>query len=567
MEKNKQLKWGQYTRKSSEQDDKQAASIESQKRELGELASRERIIVSPALCLEESHSAKRPGRPVFNELLGLIEKGKINALLVWSANRISRNAIDAAYIIDLMDRGLLLEVRTPSQVYRNTPNDKFLLQLFCSQGKLENDNKGVDVKRGLKEKAIGGGRSGPAPVGYKNFTHEDGKKSIVPDPERFALVRNMWTLMLSGNYSVAEIMRITNDELGLRTPKRKGGGGGKKLTKGLTYIIFNRPFYCGEFEFPVGSENFYKGTHEPMITREEYDRVQMLLGRKGRPRPKTRSFVYRGPIHCGECGGAVTAEEKHHCVCTNCKHKFSYTHTTECPKCHTDMEHMKNPVTRDYILYHCTKRTSPNCTQGCINEDELERQLVKELTQLEISPNFRGWALDVLKRQNANESADREVILKAQRKEYDAVVEKIDNLIDMRAGKEIDEDEYRRKKEILLKEKDRVYALLGDTDKRIENWLEVAERGFNFAETARTRFANDTSEDLHVRKEVFAMLGSNYVLKDKMIRIQADDLLFAIKEVKEASLVSINAFEPTEKGSTAMQMEPSYVASPNLLRD
>ncbi len=565
MEKSKQLKWGQYTRKSSEQDDKQAASIESQKRELGELAEREHIIVSPSLCLEESHSAKRPGRPGFNKLLDLIEKGKINALLVWSANRISRNAIDAAYIIDLMDRGLLHEVRTPSQVYRNTPNDKFLLQLFCSQGKLENDNKGVDVKRGLKEKAIGGGRSGPAPVGYKNFTHEDGKKSIVPDPERFALVKNMWTLMLTGNYSVAKIMDITNDELGLRTPKRKGGGGGKKLTKGLTYYILNRPFYCGEFEFPVGSGNFYKGTHVPMITREEYDRVQVLLGRKGRPRPKTHEFTYRGPIRCGECGGAVTAEEKHHCVCTNCKHKFSYTHTTACPKCHTDMENMKNPVTRDYVLYHCTKRTNPNCSQGCINEDELERQITQELSKIEITPRFKSWALDVLKRQNANEASDRDAIIKTQRKDYDAVVEKIDNLIDMRAGKEIDEDEYRRKKATLLTEKARVYSLLTDTDKRIENWLEVAERGFKFAETASARFNADTSEDLHARKEVFSTLGSNYVLKDKKISIQADALLFAIKEVKKESQSSANAFEPTQNGSTAMQMEPSYVLSPNLL--
>jgi DNA invertase Pin-like site-specific DNA recombinase len=569
MEKNKQIqKWAKYRRKSTEADDRQAASLESQDRELDELAGRDGTIVSEEFNFSEAHSAKHAGkRPVFNHLLDLIERGKVNSLLAWSANRISRNAIDAAQVVDLMDRGKLLEVRTPSQSFRNTPQDKFMLALFCMQGKLENDNKGVDVVRGLKNKAIGGGRSGPAPLGYKNFTNERGQKSIVPDPERFHIIRKMWTLMLTGDHSVAEIMRIVNDDMGLRTPKRKNGSGAKKLTKSLAYYILVRPFYCGEFEFPLGSNNHYKGTHVPMITREEFDRVQILLGRKGRPRPKTREFVYRGPITCGECKGSVTAEEKHHCVCSNCKHKFSYSHRTDCPKCATDMENMKNPVTRDYILYHCAKRTNPNCTQGCINQDELERQLEKELAKLEISPKFKGWALDVLKRQNANESADREMIMKIQRKDYDAVVEKIDNLIDMRAGNEIDEDEYRRKKAVLLAEKARVYALLGDTDKRIENWIEVAERGFNFAETACERFNADKSEDLHVRKEVFATLGSNYTLRDKKISIEADDLLFAIKSVKEESLVGINAFEPTQKGSTATQMEPSYVLSPNLLRD
>ena len=137
----------------------------------------------------------------------------------------------------------------------------------------------------------------------------------------------------------------------------------------------------------------------------------------------------------------------------------------------------------------------------------------------------------------------------------------------MRAGKEIDEDEYRRKKVVLLAEKSRLQGLLVNVDKRIENWLEVAERGFNFAETASARFNADKSEDLHVRKEIFATLGSNYTLKDKKLIIEADDLLFAIKRVKESSTLIPSPFEPTQKGSTATQMEPSYVLSPNELPD
>lgn len=568
MEKTKQqLKWGKYRRKSSEADDRQIASLDSQDRELDEVADREGIVVPGQYNLEESHSAKRPGRPVFGQLLDLIERGKINALLVWSHNRISRNAIDAAYIVDLMDRGKLLEVRTPQQVFRNTPNDKFLLTLFCGQGKQENDSKGVDVVRGLKDKAIRGERSGPAPLGYMNVSDAKGKKSIVPDPERFPIVRQLWDLMLTGGYSVAKIVDIASDDLGLRTPKRKNGSGVKKITKSLVYYILTRTYYYGEFEFPAKSGNIYVGTHTPMITREEYDLVQVLLGRKGRPRQKTREFVYRGPIRCGECNGAVTAEIKRHCVCSNCDHKFSRISRTDCPKCHTDIGEMKNPVLRGYVLYHCAKKTTPGCSQGALNEEELERQLIMELTQLEISPKFRDWALQVLKRQNANESADREAIIKVQRKDYDAAVEKIDNLVDMRAGKEIDVDEFRRKKVILLAEKSRLHGLLGNVDKRIEHWLETVERGFNFAETARDDFANDTSEDLHKRKVVFATLGSNYLLKDKKISIQADDLLLGIKKAEEALMVPAEWFEPAENGSTTTQSEPSYAISPIGLRD
>ena len=73
-----------------------------------------------------------------------------------------------------MDRGKLIEVRTPGQIFRNNPNDKFLLNLFCSQAKLENDNKGVDVKRGLQAKVKSGWFPGAAPVGYKNTPDREG---------------------------------------------------------------------------------------------------------------------------------------------------------------------------------------------------------------------------------------------------------------------------------------------------------------------------------------------------------------------------------------------------------
>ncbi|QQS44711.1 recombinase family protein [Candidatus Roizmanbacteria bacterium] len=67
-------------------------------------------------------------------------------MLTWHPDRLSRNAGDLGVIVDLMDQGKLKEIRTYSQTFRNTPNDKFLLMILCSQAKLENDNKGINVK-------------------------------------------------------------------------------------------------------------------------------------------------------------------------------------------------------------------------------------------------------------------------------------------------------------------------------------------------------------------------------------------------------------------------------------
>src|SRR5205085_2283722 len=121
-------------------------------------------------------------RKLFNEMVRMIERGEANAILVWHPNRLSRNSVDTGLLIYLMDEGKLLEIRTPGQAFKNTPNDKFLFNLLCSQAKLENDNKSVDVKRGLKTKAGMGWRPGFAPLGYLNHTNEQAVDIIIEDP-------------------------------------------------------------------------------------------------------------------------------------------------------------------------------------------------------------------------------------------------------------------------------------------------------------------------------------------------------------------------------------------------
>ena len=133
------LKYFLYARKSSEQEDHQVLSIDSQKGELESLARREKLqIVS---LLEESYSAKAPGREIFNEMIKRVEKGEANGILAWHPNRLSRNSVDTGYLVYLMDQNKLQEIKTPGQPFKNTPNDKFLLNLLCSQAKLEKITK------------------------------------------------------------------------------------------------------------------------------------------------------------------------------------------------------------------------------------------------------------------------------------------------------------------------------------------------------------------------------------------------------------------------------------------
>ena len=175
-----------YVRKSSEDDERQAMSIDSQIKEMTDLAIKDGIVIKEVR--KESHSAKASGkRPVFMGILTDLREGRFTGILTWAPDRLSRNAGDLGMLVDLMDQGKLLQIRTSSQVFSNNPNEKFLLMILCSQAKLENDQKGLNVKRGIRAKCEMGFRPGMAPLGYFNRAF-NGIKDVIVDPERGPIV-------------------------------------------------------------------------------------------------------------------------------------------------------------------------------------------------------------------------------------------------------------------------------------------------------------------------------------------------------------------------------------------
>lgn len=529
MENQKQtIKYIAYCRRSSDVEDRQILSIPAQKNELAEIAKRENLKVVETL--EESHSAKKPSRPIFNQLLEKFEKGEANGLLVWSANRISRNSIDTGRIVFLMDEGKLLEVKTPSQTFRITPNDKFLLNLFCSQAKLENDAKGEDVKRGLKAKCEKGLYPAPAPTGYVNDKFAPrGSKQIFPDKERFSSVRKMVELMLTGNYNPPQIRKIATDEWGFRMPN------GKKMGRNTIYNIFTNSVYYGMFEYPKGSGLWYKGIHEPLMNSEEYDKIQFLLGRKGRPRPKTHVFAFTGMIKCGECmDSMVTAEEK--------------------------IKKQKNGKVHRYIYYHCSKRKHPNCTQKCIEEKVLEEQIKKAIKEFTIPADLHNFALKWCRIENAKESKTTNAVINTQQKAYKDCINKIYGLIDMRAAKEISEDEFKVRKEQLSAEKKRFEGLFATTNQSVDRWVKKADEVFDFARDALVAFEKG---DAMKKKEILSKFGSNLLLKDRMILIDTENTLIPMKEVANQE----KRLETVKTGKNEMEIEQIYAQSPEMLRD
>jgi len=342
-----------YARKSTESDEKQALSIESQVKEMLTIADRDGLTVVD--IRRESHSAKESGqRPVFKELLEDVRRGRYTGILTWAPDRLSRNAGDLGSVVDLMDENKLIEIRTYGQHFKNSPNEKFLLMILCSQAKLENDNKSINVKRGLRTRCEMGLRPGPAVVGYLNEKRMDKKCEVVIDHERAPIVKQMFEKVAYEQWSGRKLFHWLKFELNFKTRN-----GNKGLTLSNIYLILQNPIYYGVFEYPKKSGNFYTGKHEPIISKELFDQVQGQVKSQVLRVQEPKEFAFTKIMSCGLCDSGICADEK--------------------------FKKLKDGSVNRHVYYSCTKSKDKYCKCGYINEIDLIEQFEKLLDSINIS--------------------------------------------------------------------------------------------------------------------------------------------------------------------------------------
>ncbi len=330
-----------YARKSTESDEKQALSIDSQVKEMLAIAERENLDIVD--IRRESHSAKASGqRPVFNELIRDLNAGRYTGILTWAPDRLSRNAGDLGALVDLMDEKKLHQIRTYGQSFQNSPNEKFLLMILCSQAKLENDNKSINVKRGLRTRCEMGLWPSPAPMGYLNDKRVDKKGHVHIDPERGHVIKKIFEKVAYEKWSGKKIFHWLKFDINFKTPN-----GNKGLTLSNIYLILQNDFYYGTFEYPRKSGLWYKGIHDPLITKELFDLTQQQI-KSQIIRVQDKEFAFTKLMKCGLCGSGICADEK--------------------------FKKLKNGNIHRYVYYGCTRFNDKNCKCGYINEDQLIEQ-------------------------------------------------------------------------------------------------------------------------------------------------------------------------------------------------
>ena len=479
----KELRYIAYLRKSTEDVERQVLSKEAQKDKIMERFGDLNIVD----YLDESKSAFKPNnRPVFTHILDMLDKGEIDGVVAWHPDRLSRNAIDAGAISHRTTEGVIKDLKFASYSFDNSPEGIMMLQMTMSQSQYTSAKLSKDVKRGNEKKRKLGGLTGRAHEGYLN---DRLNKTVDIDPTRYPLIRKAFDLFLTGEYSVQKILRILNEDWGFKTLKRHKSGGGA-MSRTSLYNIFRNVRYAGWIPDPYNSDKFYKADFPAMITMEEYDKVQSLLGDKGRPRLcASKQFVLKGFIRCGECNCMITAESKR--------------------------KKLVNGTFNEHTYYHCTRKRP--CSQRTnVTEAKLFEQLNELIDGYELTPKLYDWGMEALAELAKQEVNERNDIQAMQVDSITQVQKQLDNLLDMATKGLINAPEYKDKSESLKLDLKTRQDEQADTASRTKNWYEFVGDTLQTLTYANTKF-NDG--DLGDKKEILLAIGQNPTILDGKLQL------------------------------------------------
>ena len=426
------------------------ASLEAQVESIQSYCKRNNlIIIEPTpKAFVFTESSTRGGRKKFNEMIEFIEKQKNKtAIVVHTLDRLQRGFEECEKIKELL-KADKIEVHFIVEsliLDKFSTDDEFTRYDFgILSAKLYLTSMNKNVKRSQKHNREAGLWQGLAPIGYLNAKDERRKPTLILDPERAPIIKQIFEEYASGVHSLKSVW-LSATEKGLISkepnynPRSKNYGKYCPVSRNKIHDILTNPFYYGAMyvadeeidertKKPV--KTFYKlinHVYEPLISKELFDKVQKVLKTRKKERFCKEQkyagipFVFRGLITC-KCGCAITPEH-----------------------------HKKG--NKEYVYLRCSHQKG-TCNQKLVNENTILEQLEKEIFhQIRISPTMH----DLLKTSIIQTLEDEKKVNASVRKR---VAEQI-NIIDSRLerlwecylDRDIDKARYELEKQKYLEQK------------------------------------------------------------------------------------------------------------------
>ncbi len=453
-----------YARKSTDTEDKQVRSIGDQLAEIRELA--ERLHLDIADIFTESQTAKKPGRPIFKDMLDRIEAGEADGIVAWAPDRLARNWVDAGRIFDVLDRRIIGDLKFVTCYFENTAAGKMnLAQQFC-YSKFYVDNLSDVVKRALRQMFKNGLWPQVAPLGYRNDPHS---QQVLIDPKMGPLIQKLFTLYASGQYTLAQVREMM---LGMGLVNRNGK---PPALSNIQYILKN-PFYYGLMLY---TGEYQEGKHQPLVSKELFDKVQRVMSAKSQPKKhsKLKPYAYRGLFTC-PCGCLVTTE----------------TH-------------------KGHNYLRCTRKKGP-CQEPFVREEAVASQIATAIGQVALSADTADWLTEELRKEQAEQIQVIDQKISQARTDVREKGNQINRLIGALADGTLSTEEFRAAKSQAVLEKRDLEEQAVTLEKNRLGWLEPAIR---FVKAAKQASFLLTEQNLTNQRDFFKKIGSNRVLSNRTL--------------------------------------------------
>lgn len=423
-------------------------------------------------------SAYKEHRKEFQKVIDYITSQKeVVALCCDKVDRLTRDFLVGLPELERLRRDGLIELHFPGDnlvLHKESPaTDLFHFNIAVSLAQYYSNAISDNVKRSYEAKRRRGEWTGRAPIGYKNITvDERGTKDIIPDEQRAHLIRRIFELYATGNYSFKKIRDQIAEE-GLVTES------GKKLSISMIEHIIKNPFYYG---IARSKRGLYPHKYLPLVTKELWDQCQKVANGWGKKpfQYAAKPHIFRGLLRCARCGCAMSPE--------TAKGK--------------------------YVYYSCTNAKKDLCDKKVyIPERDLLKPVYEVLEALDKLPQERiDEVVEGLKVSHRSKEAYHGNALAGLRKEYDTLQQRLDKMyIDHLDGR-ITQDAYDKYLHQFKSRQQELNLLLEEHTDADESYFVAAETVLNLAKRALEIFE---SSEVTEKRALLNFLLQNSVVDGK----------------------------------------------------
>lgn len=509
-----------YARVSTKDQEENGYSLDAQKDLLLKYAIERGLNVVKVISVSESASGKKI-RKEFNDMLEFVCNNNIPVIICEKTDRLTRNPRDASTIDEWVRADASRQVhfvKESSVIHQGIKAHEALVwDMKVSISRYYTNNLSEEVRKGNAEKIKQGRLPGTSKIGYKSIIDPStGRKIHVPDNNVAPHIENMFNMYVSGDYSLT---RLTN-ELYMAGFRSKTG---RRVPKSNIARYLSDPFYHGYFTW---NGQMHKGTHEPLISKETFDRAQLIKSGKTAPRFRKHLYLLKGKVHCSVCSGQVTWES----------HKG--------------------------IVYgHCNKCKDSN--RSWYREDYFVDKITRTLSGLVLkNERFAEWLKKALKEYGRNETEYRERETGSIKSSIDKIEQKLSRLYEDRLEDRIDIEFYDKKSSELKIERETLTYRLTAHAKVSDKTKELGLALFELSQNAPTIFKKKGLEE---KRDLLTLVFSDLTVVDgdlNMTYTPTFEVLRRAVEVTNGSKIidnlrsPIQIFEPLENGSS----EPSLIS-------